>query len=66
VIAQELNEQRAHRFRLLRLHPLSGAIEKVESDHMLAGAIAHLVDRARRLIYTPIAFPRDVPLELYR
>src|SRR5579864_5724826 len=59
-IAQELNEQRAHLFRLLLLHPMSRAVEKMESHHMRAGAIAHLVDRTRRLINTPIAFPRDV------
>src|ERR1700693_5112170 len=60
VIAQELNEQSVHLFRLLLLHPMSGAIEKMEPDHMRAGTIAHLVDRTRRLIDAPIAFPRDV------
>jgi len=60
VIAQELNEQSAHQFRLLLLHPMSGAIEKMEADHMRAGAIAHLVDSTRCLIDAPIAFASDV------
>src|SRR5260370_19554959 len=54
VIAQELNEQCAHQFRLLLLHPVSGAIEKMETGHTRAGAIAHLVDCTRSLIDAPI------------
>src|ERR1700686_5091762 len=60
VIAQEPNEQRAHQFRLLLLPPMSGATQKMESGHVRAGAIAHFVDRARRLIDAPIALPSDV------
>src|SRR2546427_7427933 len=59
-LAQELNEQCAHHFRLFLLHPMPRAIHKMESDHMCAGAVAHLVDRTRRLIDAPIASPRDV------
>src|SRR5580658_3250699 len=59
IIPQKLDEQRTHLFRLLLLHPMSGAIEKMESGHMRAGAITHPVDRARCLIDAPIAFPRD-------
>ena len=33
VIAQELSEQCAHLFRLLLLHPMPRAIEKMESNH---------------------------------
>src|SRR3989442_5353024 len=58
VIAQELDQQRAHQVRLLLLHPVTGAIEKMESDHTRARARPHLVDCTRRLIDTPIAFPR--------
>src|SRR6266436_3957761 len=60
VIAQEFNQQLTHLLRLFLLHPMSGAIDKVESHHMCAGSGAHLVDSARRLIDAPIAFPRDV------
>src|SRR5689334_18542107 len=59
-IAQELHEQRGHLFGLLLLHPMSGAIEKMKSQHMRAGAIAHFVDRTRSLIDAPIAFSRNV------
>src|SRR5579872_3043384 len=38
---------------------MSGAIEKMKSEHLRAGAIAHLVDRTRSLIDAPIAFSRD-------
>src|SRR4029077_9683009 len=57
--AQKLNEQGAHHFRSLLLHPMSRAIEEMKSDHVSAGAVAHLVDCARRLIDAPIALPRD-------
>src|SRR6202035_4569226 len=39
---------------------MSGAIDKVEANHVRAGARAHFVDRARRLIHAPVAFSRDV------
>src|ERR1700730_12016540 len=39
---------------------MAGAIEEMESDHIRAGAIAHLIDGTRYLIVAPIAFPRDV------
>jgi cyclase len=58
-VAQKLKQQRAHKFRLLLLHPVAGAIEKMESDHLRAGALAHPVHRTRRLIDAPIAFPGD-------
>jgi hypothetical protein len=47
-IAQKLHEHCAHHFGLFPLHPMSGAIDKMESHHMRAGGIAHLVHRARR------------------
>lgn len=59
VIAEELNQQSTDQFRLLLLYPMSGAIEKMKSNHIRAGGIAHPVDRTRRLIDAPIAFSRD-------
>jgi hypothetical protein len=54
-----LNEQCVHQSGLLLLHPMSGAIVKMESDHMCAGTITHLVDSTPRLIDAPIFFARD-------
>ena len=59
-VAEELNEQRADDFGLLLLNPMAGAIDEVESHHVRARAVAHLVHRARRLIDAPIALPRHV------
>jgi hypothetical protein len=42
VIAQRLNEQCAHLFRLLSLHPMAGAIEKMESTGHAEMALAEL------------------------
>ena len=41
-----MNQQSADLFRLFLLHPMSGAVKKMESDHARAGAGAHPVDRA--------------------
>src|ERR1051325_2478469 len=60
VIAQEFNQQRADLFRLLLLHPVPCAVEKMKPDHMRAGAGAHLVNRSWSLIHAPIAFARDI------
>src|SRR5205823_2884611 len=46
-------------FWLLLLNPMPGAIEEMESDHMCACGVAHLVDRARRLVDAPVAFACD-------
>src|SRR5436853_4685906 len=39
---------------------MSSSIDKMESDHMCARAIAHLVDCTWRLIDAPVASPCDV------
>src|SRR5262245_27671186 len=39
---------------------MSSTIDKMESHHLRADVIAHLVDRTRRLVGAPIAFSRDV------
>src|SRR6266550_3132442 len=59
VIAEELKQQCVHLFWLLLLNPMPGAIEEMESDHMCACGVAHLVDRARRLVDAPVAFACD-------
>jgi len=45
-IAEKLQQQFAHPFRLLLLHPMPGPIDEVKSDHMRARVGPHFAYRA--------------------
>jgi hypothetical protein len=59
MIAEELDQQAAHLFRLLLLHPMSGAVQQLEADHSRARRGAHAIDHAGRLVGAPITLPPD-------
>src|SRR5436305_463199 len=45
-LLQELDEQLAHGFGLLLLHPVSGALDQVRRDHLRARDLLHALERA--------------------
>src|SRR5258705_11755081 len=57
---QKRYEQFAHLFGLLLLDPMPGSVEKVEADHLCAGALLHLVHSPRRLVDAPVALAGDI------
>src|SRR6266581_9631204 len=56
---KKLEEQSSDGLVLLLLHPVSGAIQKMNASHLGAGLRSHGLDGAGALIGAPIIFPRD-------
>src|SRR2546422_3411692 len=55
---KKLEEQPADSLVLLLLHPVPGAIQKMDASHLGAGLRPHDLDGAGALIGAPITFPR--------
>src|SRR6188474_3803860 len=59
VFLEEREQQPADLLGLFLLYPVPRAVDPVEPDHVRARRRLHAVDRARRLVDAPIAFPPD-------
>src|SRR5207245_4034133 len=52
---QKLDQQLAHPFRLLLLHPMPGAVDQVTTRHPGARALLHPLEIAGTLVRPPVA-----------
>src|SRR6516225_1144353 len=53
--SQKFNQQLAHAFRLLLVHPMAGTLDQVTTQHPRAHALLHPLEIAGTLIGPPIA-----------
>src|SRR5205807_367723 len=56
---QKVDQQLAHMFRLLLLHPMPGAVDQVASHHTRACPLLHQLKIAGTLVGSPVAFSGD-------
>src|SRR3954467_12821007 len=56
---QEIEQQAAHPGRLLLLHPVTRAVDKVAAEQLRAGPRLHRLEHAGTLIGAPILLARD-------